>query len=451
MARILIRNTTVLDPDPAELRILPGHDVLIDGQYIAAVQPSPSPSDPEPQAVLEKPIEEYIDGSALLCLPGFINSHAHAAMVLFRGAVEDVDVLRWFNDYIWRMESQLSPEDVYWGTLLAAIEMLESGVTCLADHYFFMEHVAPALAESGMRAHLAPTLFGQDIRAELLEHQHIAQRWHGYDQGRIQLWLGPHSPYLCSQEVLRSVLAEAKDSQMGIHLHVAETRSQVEASLSEHGATPVAYLERLGLLDVPLLSAHSVHLSAEDVMILEAHKTNVGIAHCPKTFLKLASGIAPVTELLARGLAVGVGSDGAASNNTLDMLEQMRLAAMLQKHQQEDATALPRAQAISLLSYQGARVLHQPQLGRLAPGYLADIALLRLDGAHSQPLHDVTAALVYALRAADVDSTIVNGQLLMRQRQLRQLDKARVLAEVQRRAPRLLQADDAERQRSFPS
>lgn len=259
-------------------------------------------------------------------------------------------------------------------------------------------------------------------------------------------WFGPHSPYLCSDDFLEQVRHEAKETRLGIHLHVSETARQVEQSLTEHHRTPIQQLDHLGLLELPLLLAHAAHARAEDLPLMQ----NAGVAHCPKTFLKLAAGIAPVKQMMDLGLAVGVGSDGAASNNTLGMFEQVRLAALLQKHQTGDPTVLKREQALRMATSEGARVLKQEQhLGRVAEGFLADLSLIRLDGAHLQPLHDIPAALLYSARAADVDTVIVAGQILMQGRQHLKLDTREVLHQVRQRLPHLLRRS-SEQLQSFP-
>src|SRR6185503_8534920 len=221
----------------------------------------------------------------------------------------------------------------------------------------------------------------------------------------------------------------------GCHIHVSETAEQVQTSFAQHGVTPIQLLNQLGLLEGLVLCAHAAHATPADITILAEH--GAGVAHCPKTFLKLAAGIAPVVAMRERGLAIGLGSDGAASNNTLDIWEQMRLTAMLQKHERADARVLTIAEALSLATSEGARVIGQAsELGRLVPGYLADLILVRLDGAHVQPVHSVDAALVYAVRASDVDTTIVDGRVLMRSRKLLTLDKAAIVGEVVARAER---------------
>jgi 5-methylthioadenosine/S-adenosylhomocysteine deaminase len=440
MYDLLIQDVLVASPGADGVDIRAGHDILVRGRQIVAVQPTGQ--------VAPSQASELIQGAGKVALPGLINAHAHAPMVLFRGAAEDVPVEEWFNDYIWKMETNLTPDDVYWGALLAAVESIESGVTTIADHYFAMDRVAEAIQASGLRAHLAWAMFGQDSKVELEQAAAFAGRWHGAADGRIHVWLGPHAPYTCPPAFLQEAAFEARRLGLGCHIHVAETAEQVSASLEQHGVSPVRHLERLGLMDAPLLCAHAAHVTQEDIDILAAH--DVGVAHCPKTFLKLAAGIAPVTAMIERGIAVGLGSDGAASNNTLDILEQLRLAALLQKHTQRDARALPVDAALALATTNGARALGQAaSLGRLSPGYLADVILVRLDGAHMQPLHNVAAALVYSARAGDVDTVIVDGRVLMHERRLRTLDKATILHEVAARSARLAQREHGHRIQAY--
>lgn len=434
MHDLLIRNATLLELEPP--RVLSGQSVAIRGGRISGVGPELG----ESRAVL--------DAGGKLLLPGFINAHAHSAMVLFRGAVEDVTPEVWFNDHIWRMETNLTPEDVYWGALWAAVEMLEGGVTTVADHYFMSEMVAKAFLEAGIRADVAPTLFGKPEEAENLRG--IFGDWNGAGEGRIRIAVGPHSPYLCSGDFLKQTLGLAQELNTYLHLHVSETARQVEMSLEAHRLTPPAYLHALGLTESPMLFAHAAHATPADVELMAQHP--IGVAHCPKTFLKLASGIAPVVAMQTAGIPVGLGSDGAASNNTMDMLEQLRLAAMLQKHELRDATALPRHQAAAMLSREGARALFRGhELGQIREGYLADLVLIDLENAHSQPVHDALAALVYSARASDVDTVIVNGRVVMQGRELRTVDKARVLHEVRQRAPRLVRKDTTAKLVDYPT
>jgi 5-methylthioadenosine/S-adenosylhomocysteine deaminase len=434
MHDLLISNATVINPAREAATVLEHHDVAISGNSISKIAPT---------GRLEA--RQVIDANAMALLPGFINTHAHSAMVLFRGAVEDVTPEAWFNDYIWRMETNLTPDDVYWGTLLAALEMIESGVTTVADHYFMIDNVAKAFLESGMRAHMAPTMFGKN--EDLSDAKRFYLEWQGRDE-RIKVWLGPHSPYLCSSEFLQKTLELAKTLSIGIHLHVSETKAQVSASLEQHHLTPPAYLHSLGLTDVPLLFAHAANVTLADLELIKGYE--IGVSHCPKTFLKLAAGIAPVVAMRRHGIPVSVGSDGAASNNTHDMLEQLRLAALLQKHQHENATVLKRHEALAMATSEGAKVLREDKLGQIKEGYLADLILVNLENVHTQPVHDVVASIVYSSRASDVDTVIINGNIIMEHKEHKTLDKDMILQEVKQRAPRLAERTTHKKLQDFP-
>ncbi len=439
---LLIQQVTVVDPGPEGVMVRAEQDVLIQGSRIVAVQPT-GQVDPTSAA-------RVIRGEGMVAMPGLINTHAHAAMVLFRGSAEDVPIEEWFNDYIWAMETNLTPEDIYWGAMLAAAEMIESGITTVADHYFEMDRVAEAFVAAGLRAHLAWAMFGQNPREELDRTAAFAARWHGAAEDRIRVWMGPHAPYTCPYEFLQEVAREARRLGLGVHIHVSETTEQVQTSLQRYSVTPIQLLERAGLMGGPLLCAHAAHATSEDIALMAAHR--VGVAHCPKTFLKLAAGIAPVIAMRQAGIPVGLGTDGVASNNTLDLWEQMRLTALLQKHERRDARALPLHEALTMATWDGARALgEEERLGRLAPGYLADLILVRLDGAHVQPVHRVEAALVYAVRASDVDTVIVNGKVLMEGRRLLTLDKDEILRQVRARADRLIQRAHGRRLQTYRS
>jgi 5-methylthioadenosine/S-adenosylhomocysteine deaminase len=424
---LLIQNTTVLSPNSA----LQNHDVLINGQRIEAVQPTGQIEPSRAQTV--------IDGANMLTMPGFINGHCHAAMNLFRGLGEDVDINTWFNEIIWKLEANLTSDDVYWGTLLACAEMIESGVTTVADHYFFMDEVARAYDHAGMRANLVWAVFSAgtpDPAAKLRETLGFVERWQNAADGRIVTWLGPHAPYTCDDAFLRLCANESKRLGVGIHIHVSETIEQVETSVGSTGRTPIAVLRDSGVFEVPTILAHAAHPTDADIQIMV--EGGATVAHCPKTFLKLSAGIAPVVRMREAGIPIGIGSDGVVSNNTLDILEQTRLAAMLQKHETRRADLLTIRDAFDMTWNGGSAVLHNADIGRIAPGALADVILMRTDGAHMQPLHNPHANVLYSARANDVDTVIAHGKVLMRGRVLQTLDKAAIVSEVRTRAERLV-------------
>lgn len=425
MTNTLIRNCHALVPGERGLpTLVRNQDIVIHGNRIAAVRPTGQ----APEAEVD-----VIEAHEQLAMPGLINTHSHVPMVLFRGLAEDVPIERWFNEFIWPLESNLSEEAVYWGMQLGLIEMIEAGVTTVADHYFFMDQVARAVEEAGTRAHLGQAVFGSRGRKALDETAEFAQRWNGGAGGRITTCMAPHAPYTCDDGFLRASVEHAKRLGIGIHIHAAEDMNQTLASLERRDMTPIQVLEDTGVLSVPAIIAHGCGLMPEDTERLARYRDHVGIAHAPKTYLKLAMGLTPIRSLRKSGIPVGLATDGAVSNNTLDILESLRLMALMQKHDASDPEVLPIPEALDIATRGSAAVLGmRDRLGQLAPGFLADLILVDTSGAHWQPPHNLAAGLVYSARASDVQTVMIDGRLVMRDRRLLTLDKARVLAEVSR-------------------
>lgn len=426
---LVIRNARVLQTTPAgEVRILDRQDVVLRGNAIESVQPSGSSPPPG--------IDDIIEANGQLLMPGLINCHSHVPMVIFRGLAEDVSLEKWFNEYMWPLESNLQEEDVYWGMLLGLVEMIEAGVTCVADHYFFMDRAAEAVQQAGTRAALGWAVFGSQGAAALDRSADFCRRWQGAADGRITTWMAPHAPYTCDDDFLRAARDRAADLGVGLHIHVAETRGQTKAHVQKRGLTPIQLLDDLGLLKLPTILAHAVGATADDIRLLADRPA--GVAHCPKTYLKLAMGIAPVHAMRQAGVAVGLGTDGAVSNNTLDVWESLRLMALTQKEATGAPENLTLGAALAIATRGSAQVVGLGErLGAVEPGRLADLILVDLDGAHHQPLHSVPASLVYAARASDVQTVIVDGRVLMRDRRLLTLDKAEIIRQVNRSLERL--------------
>ncbi|MCU0490786.1 MAG: amidohydrolase [Chloroflexaceae bacterium] len=441
MYDLLIQNPAVLQFDGAVATVLPTHSIAVSNGRIAAIAPNISAG----QA------REVLDASGMLAVPGFVNCHAHVPMGLFRGVAEDVLIERWFNDYIWPMESNLTEEDVYWGALLGLAEMIEAGVTTVADHYFAMDEVARAVEQAGTRALLAWAVFGGDGAQERLQDTvAFVERWQDAANGRIRAWLGPHSPYTCEPEFLKQVARQAQALGVGLHIHLSETAEQVRQSLAQHGKTPVAVAHEAGLFAVPTLAAHVAHPEQNDLELLRAG--GVAVGSCPKTSMKLGTGVAPVPAMRQVGITVGLGSDGAASNNSYDMLEAARMMALVQKHMAGDPRVLPVSEALALATREGAKALGLGGVtGELREGFQADIVLFRLDAPHLTPQHNLAASLLYSARANDVDTVLVDGRVLMRNRQLLTIDKAQVLREVSERMERLVQRLPNRRIQTYPT
>ena len=384
--------------------------------------------------------DETIDCQEKLITPGLVNAHTHAAMTLFRSYADDMALMDWLQKKIWPAEANLTAEDVYWGSQLAIAEMLASGTTAFADMYFFMDQVAQACVETGMRASLSRGLIavdgpGQEER--FAENEQLFKDFHGAADGRITVMLGPHAPYTCPPRCMEKVVAIAHRIGAEIHVHLSETKDEVEKCQRIYGKSPVALLDDLGVFDCGTLAAHCVWISEQDIRILAEKK--VRVVHNPSSNLKLASGAAPVSAMLEAGVTVALGTDGATSNNKLDMLEEIRLASFLQKLDRMDPTALPSRQVLQMAHQGGAAAIGQGDvLGRIESGYKADLTIYNTTAPHWCPQHDLASILTYAAASADVSHTLVDGRVLYRNGEFTTIDIAKVKAETGARGLRLV-------------
>ncbi len=426
--RILIENASIVPMTEVNKVIEKGY-LIIDGEKITALGSGEAPAGN---------YDKKIDATNHMVLPGFVNAHTHAAMTLLRGYADDLPLMEWLETKIWPLEEKLTAEDVYWGTMLAIVEMIKSGTTCFTDMYFFMDQVAQAVETSGIRAVLSRGMVGvgPEHQRAIDESRQLAADWSGKGQGRITFKLGPHAPYTCPPDYLDKVMALASELNVGINIHIAETRTEFEDMQKLYGKSPVAHLESLGLFKFPTVGAHCVHLTEEDIQILAQY--NVGVVHNPESNMKLASGIAPVPAMLQAGIPVALGTDGASSNNNLDMLQEMRSCAFLHKVNSFDPTVLPAYQALEMATVNGARALKLDNLGTLAVGQIADLILVSLQEAHMIPRYDIIANLVYSGQAADVQTVIINGQIVMEDRVIKTFDEGEVLSQAKRIAQQLV-------------
>ncbi|MFF8957156.1 amidohydrolase [Streptomyces sp. NPDC014894] len=404
--------------------------VVIRDGLIAAVIPSREAARTE--------AAERIDGRGLLAMPGLINCHTHTPMVALRGIAEDLPIDAWFNDWIWPIESHLTDRVVELGAKLACAEMIRGGVTTFADHYFAMDRVAAAVAESGLRANLGWAYFsgqGPEARERSLD---FALRARGAADGRITTSLAPHAPYTVDDADLAATAALAAEHGLLVHIHAAESAAQTATSVRRLGRTPIETLRRAGLLDGDLLIAHGTGITEGDLDLLGAARGRIAVATAPRGYLKFAWGPTPLRGLAAAGVPVGLATDGAASNNTLDVWESMTLTALVQKASEGDPTWLTARQALDHATAQSARAVGLGErVGALAPGRAADVILVDLTGPHTRPVHDLAATLVHSARSGDVLTTIVAGRVLMRDRRLLTLDVPEIAAELEAELPAL--------------
>ncbi|MBP2110819.1 amidohydrolase [Paenibacillus silagei] len=376
---------------------------------------------------------QVVDGSRLLFMPGLVNTHGHTAMSLLRGYGDDMVLQTWLQEKMWPMEEKFTGDDVYWGTSLSVLEMLKGGTTTFLDMYDHMDRVAEVTEQSGIRAVLMRGVIGlcpEEVQqAKLAEAIAFARNWHGKADGRITTMLSPHAPYTCPPEFFMKFVQAAHDLDLPMHTHMSETRHEVEQNVADYGLRPVAHLEKLGMFTRPSLIAHGVHLNDEEIGILARH--NVGVSHNPGSNLKLASGVARVPELLRAGVKVSLGTDGAASNNNLDMFEEMRLAALIHKGVSGDPTAVPAPEALLMATEYGAQSIFLSGVGRLAAGMKADFIALDIDQPHLLPHTDLLSHAVYSASAKDVEHVWVNGQQVVKHGQCLTLDEEAIRRKAQ--------------------
>ena len=377
---------------------------------------------------------ETIDGSGQVVIPGLINTHTHAPMVLYRGLADDLALMEWLQKYIFPAEAKtVSPEFVRAGTRLAALEMIQSGTTAYADMYYYEEEIAAATKEAGIRGVLGQTIIQFPVPDAKTPSEGIAratsflQTWKGDEL--IVPAIAPHAMYTLDAATLKAIRAVADRERAPVIIHLAETQDEVKISREKYNATPVQYLESIAFWGPRTIAAHGVRLSPADIRLLA--RRHVGVSHNPESNMKLASGAAPVVELRKAGVAVGLGTDGAASNNDLDMFEAMRQAAFLAKHATGDPRAIPATTALQMATIEGARVLGMDrEIGSLEAGKRADLAIVAMSAARQTPLYDPISHLVYTSRGDDVRTLVVNGKIVMRDRRVLTLDEASVLADA---------------------
>lgn len=418
---ILIKNAYLLQGDVVEEK-----DILIEGNIIKEIGEIPKGIK----------IDKNIDGKNKLVMPGLINSHTHIAMSLFRNYADDLLFWPWLTERIQPKEESLKAEDVYWGSMLSIVELIKGGVTAFNDMYMFMDEVAKAVEETGIRGHLSIGVASGNEDEKIKKTIDFYDNWHNKADGRIKILVGPHAVYSTTEDFLQKLIQLGHDKNMMMHTHIQESRKEVADCIKEHGKTPIEYLNDLGLFDLPTIAAHCVHTSEKDREILA--KKNVSVANNPGSNLKLANGFAQVDEMVKAGVNVALGTDGSASNNNLNMFEEINLAALVNKGVNEDALSIPATLAVKMATLNGAKALGMDkEIGSIEEGKKADLIMLDIDKPHYYPRFNLVASLAYSAQSSDVETVIVDGKILMEDYQLTNIDLEKVIFHAERCAKNL--------------
>ena len=423
---MLIVNGTIISMDSNRTILEPGNIAIKDGKIVAVEITGSSKN--------ELKAKETIDATGKLVMPGLINTHTHAAMTIFRGYADDLPLMEWLQNYIWPAEAKyINADTVHLGTQLAAIEMIGSGTPTFNDMYFFEDEVAKAAKEVGIRA-----VIGEGLLDFPTPNKKTPQDGLDYTEMLIKKWrndplitvaVAPHSPYTASSELLKSAKNLSDKYDVPLHIHVSETEQEVNDSMAKHSLTPFEYLDSLGFLGENVIAAHSVHLTPHDIQLIAKRK--VGVSHNPESNMKLASGIAPIPELLDAGAKIGLGTDGAASNNDLNMFEEMDTAAMLHKVFTKNSSVVNAKSVVEMATIGGARVLGlDKEIGSIEKGKRADIIIIDLDKPHLTPLYNPYSQIVYAMDGADVETVIIEGRIVMRDHKILTVNEEKIIQDT---------------------
>lgn len=420
---VLIKNASFVLTQNPKREILKDADILIEDDKIAEIGKNLQTT------------EFVIDGKNKLVMPGLINSHTHLAMTLFRGVADDLSFFEAWPKRVWVMESNLTEKDVYYGSLLGCIEMIKSGTTCFGDMYFYMTETAKAVVESGIRGMLSQGIL-ENLPKEIAGFD-VAKNFVKYvkdlKNDRVLAWMGPHSTYTCSPETLKEIKDFAQKENLRINIHLSEFKSELEQVKEKYGKTPVELLNDLNFLGEDVTAVHCVHLTEKEIKILK--EKNVKVVHNPCSNMKLASGIAPIPELLKENICVALGTDGAVSNNSLDMFQEMKFAALLHKVNKFDTTTLPAQQVLDFATINGAKALGlEKQIGSIEVGKKADIIVLNINKPHFRPIlsdNSIVSHLVYSATGSDVETVIVDGEVVMKNRELMTIDENEIIKKFQ--------------------
>lgn len=424
MSSILLKNALVLTQD-SKRRVLKNHDVLVENEAISEVGAS-----------LKRSAEQVIDCSGKLVMPGLVNAHTHLAMSLLRGFGEDVKLQDWLEKKIWPLEAKLNEDDIYWGSMLACAESIRCGVTSIGDMYFLMDAVAKAVGKSGLRANLSYGMIDlgdpEKRMKELSEGQRFFKEYHGSFEGRLTCSLGPHAPYSCSRELLEKTRDISEKLDCLVQIHVAETRKELFETKKKTGKRVVEYLGELGLLSPRLIASHVSWVTKQEITLLGKARANAVL--CTISNMKLATGaLSPLPELLRAGVNVAFGTDGAASNNSLNLLETAKISALAHKNKEWDACSMPVQQAFDVCTIGGARALGLNS-GSIEKGKLADLVVVDLKAPNMVPAHNPVANMIYSSNPGNVVHVVCNGNIVMHDRRITLFDEQEAVEKASERS-----------------
>lgn len=429
-------NCSILTMD-ADENYYPTGTIVIENDRIAEIGPVDKIT---PRGVV-------YDFNQKIVLPGLINTHTHSASPLFKGMADDLSLMDWLKKVLWPAEKNLTSEIAYWGSSYSCLEFLEAGITTFADQYFFSESIGRAVQNSGLRGFIAPTVFtnGSPETQDTIEAaMNFIEKYKGKeDQTLIYPCIGPHAPYSCNSETLKTVAKIAASYNLIIHTHISETVDENREIFEKTGLTPTQYLDSVGILEERVLAAHCIHVNQKDMELFR--QKNVRVSYNPVSNLKLVSGIMPMKELMDHEVLISLGTDGAQSNNSLDLLKDLKTGVLIQKQQYQDATFIPAKEALKMITINGAKALDMDhEIGSLEKGKKADIIALDTKKTNINPIHlnhvdNIYSAIVYASDASNVSDVIVNGKILMQDKEHLHLNKDEILNETRKGAKIVLE------------
>lgn len=425
--RTLVTNAYVLDM-VGEVPNIEKKDILIENNIIKKI---------EKDIDKEIDVDEKINAKNMLVMPGLVNTHTHLAMSIFRGYKTDKKLMDWLENAIFPVEDKLKPEDIYWNSYLSCLEMIKSGTTTCNDMYLGMNKTLEAINDTGLRAVVAWCIKDDSIKDKVEQTREYAKRYNNDENGKIRIYVSADAPHTCNPDTIKLCVDLAKELNTGIHIHLAETIDEETKIKSRYDKRSTEYLNDLEVFDVPVVLAHGIYVSDSDIEILK--KIKGGISHNPISNCKLSSGICDVVKLRKNGINIGLGTDGIGSTTTMDMFEEMKTAAYLQKVNTMEPSSISAYDILKMATIEGAKVLGmENEIGSLEPGKKADMIFIKTDKLHMCPANDVCANLVYSSNGADVESVMIDGKVIMQNRKMLNLDEKQVMRQVKKIAKRLL-------------